>query len=82
MLFTVPNMSSRINVAILVVFTAFVIVGATMALSTTGFSSAYAQGDNMTNGNMTNGNMTNGNMTGDAGLPPADGDLLAPPPAP
>jgi hypothetical protein len=73
-------MSSRINVAILVVFTAFVIVGATMALSTTGFSSAYAQGDNMTNGNMTNGNMTN--MTGDAGLPPADGDLLPPPPAP
>ena len=70
-------MSSRINVAILVVFTAFVIVGATMALSTTGISSAYAQGDNMTNGNM-----TNGNMTGDAGLPPADGDLLLPPPAP
>ena len=80
MLFTLPNMSSRTNVSILVVFTALAIIGATMALSTTGFfdttgiSSAYAQGDNMTAGNMTNGNMTN--MTGDAGaLPP-------PPPAP
>jgi hypothetical protein len=68
-------MSSKINLAILVVFSAFAIIGATMALSTTGFfdttgiSSAYAQGDNMTDGNMTN-------MTGDAGaLPP-------PPPAP
>ncbi|MGH9925444.1 MAG: hypothetical protein ACRD5B_08695 [Nitrososphaeraceae archaeon] len=64
-------MSSRTNLAILVVFTAFAIIGATMALSTTGFfdttgiSSAYAQGDNMTGGNM-----TDGNMTGDAGLPP------------
>jgi hypothetical protein len=73
-------MSSKINLAILVVFSAFAIIGATMALSTTGFfdttgiSSAYAQGDNMTGGNITNGNMTN--MTGDAGaLPP-------PPPAP
>jgi hypothetical protein len=77
MLFTLPNMSSR---TIMVVFTALAVFGATMALSTTGFfdttgiSSAYAQGDNMTGGNMTNGNMTN--MTGDAGaLPP-------PPPAP
>jgi hypothetical protein len=73
------NMSSRTNLAILVVFTAFAIIGATMALSTTGFfdatgiSSAYAQndtmmmsGDNMTDGNMTGGNMTvdMGNMTG------------------
>jgi hypothetical protein len=64
-------MSSRTNLAILVVFTAFAIIGATMALSTTGFfdttgiSSAYAQapegGDNMTGGNMTGGMS---NMTG------------------
>jgi hypothetical protein len=64
-------MSSRTNVSILVVFTALAIIGATMALSTTGFfdttgiSSAYAQGDNVTGGNV-----TDGNMTGDAGLPP------------
>jgi|GEM_PF-6190591 len=65
-------MSSRTNLAILVVFTAFAVIGATMALSTTGFfdttgiSSAYAQappsgGDNMTGGNMTGGMS---NMTG------------------
>jgi hypothetical protein len=66
-------MSSRTNLAILVVFTAFAIVGATMALSTTGFfdttgiSNAYAQNDTMmSGGNMTGGNMTSGtsNMTG------------------
>ena len=66
-------MSSRINVTILVVFSAFAIIGATMALSTTGFfdttgiSSAYAQNDTMMDGdNMTGGNMTGGlsNMTG------------------
>jgi hypothetical protein len=63
-------MSSRTNLAILVVFTAFAIIGATMALSTTGFfdttgiSSAYAQDDAMSGGNMTGGNMTGGNMTG------------------
>lgn len=66
-------MSSRTNLAILVVFTAFAIIGATMALSTTGFfdtagiSSAYAQNDTMMSGdNMTGGNMTAGmsNMTG------------------
>ena len=62
-------MSSRTNLAILVVFTALAIVGATMALSTTGFfdttgvSSAYAQNDTM------------GNMTGNMTAPP-------PPPAP
>lgn len=63
-------MSSRTNLAILVVFTAFAIIGATMALSTTGFfdttgiSSAYAQDDAMSN--MTGGNMTGGmaNSTG------------------
>ena len=67
------NLSSRTNLAILVVFTAFAIIGATMALSTTGFfdttgiSSAYAQNDTMMGGdNMTGGNMTGGmsNMTG------------------
>lgn len=66
-------MSSRTNLAILVVFTAFAIIGATMALSTTGFfdtigiSSAYAQNDTMmSDDNMTGGNMTAGmsNMTG------------------
>jgi len=62
-------MSSRTNLAILVVFTALAIIGATMALSTTGFfdttgiSSAYAQNDTM------------GNMTGNMTSPP-------PPPAP
>jgi hypothetical protein len=61
-------MSSRTNLAILVVFAAFAVIGATMALSTTGFfdttgiSSVYAQ-DNMTAGNMTN-------MTGDMGAAP------------
>jgi hypothetical protein len=67
-------MSSKINVTILVVFSALAIVGATLALSTTGFfdatgiSSAYAQNDTMMMGgdNMTGGNMTDGmsNMTG------------------
>ena len=65
-------MSSRTNLAILVVFAAFAITGATMALSTTGFfdttgiSNAYAQNDTMSGGNMTGGNMTSGmsNMTG------------------
>ena len=67
-------MSSRINVTILVVFSAFAIIGATMALSTTGFfdttgiSGVYAQNDTMMDGgdNMTGGNMTGGmsNMTG------------------
>ena len=65
-------MSSRTNLAILVVFAAFAIIGATMALSTTGFfdttgiSNAYAQNDTMSSGNMTGGNMTSGmsNMTG------------------
>ena len=65
-------MSSRTNLAILVVFAAFAIIGATMALSTTGFfdtagiSNAYAQNDTMSGGNMTGGNMTSGmsNMTG------------------
>jgi hypothetical protein len=68
-------MSSRINVAILAVFTALAILGASMALSTTeffdttGISSAYAQGDNMTGDNMTGDNMTGDNMTGGL-LPP------------
>ena len=66
-------MASRINIAILVVFSAFAVIGATMALSTTGFfdltgiSSAYAQNDTMMGGdNMTGGNMTGSmnNMTG------------------
>ncbi|HYZ60356.1 MAG TPA: hypothetical protein VE544_11920 [Nitrososphaeraceae archaeon] len=66
-------MSSRINIAALVVFTAFAIIGATIALSTTGFFdttgilSVYAQNDTMMSGdNMTGGNMTGGmsNMTG------------------
>ena len=65
-------MTSRINIAILVVFSAFAVIGATMALSTTGFFdttgiSAYAQNDTMMGGdNMTGGNMTGGmsNMTG------------------
>lgn len=73
MLFTVLNMSSKINLAILVVFSAFAIIGATMVLTTpelfdiTGISSAYAQNDTMMNGdNMTGGNMTDGmgNITG------------------
>ena len=69
-------MSSRTNVAILVVFTALAIIGATMALSTTGISSAYAQVDNVT----APGNVTAPeNMTGDMGLPPADAGLLPPP---
>ena len=65
---------SSTNIAILVVFSAFAIIGATMALSTTGFfdttgiSSAYAQNDTVTGavGNMTGGNMTGGmsNYTG------------------
>ncbi|HYZ59810.1 MAG TPA: hypothetical protein VE544_09150 [Nitrososphaeraceae archaeon] len=67
-------MSLRTNLSILVVFTALAIIGATMALSTTGTSGAYAQVDNVTNGNV-----TNGNVTGDAGLPPADAGLLPPP---
>ena len=59
-------MSSKINVTILVVFSALAIIGATLALSTTGFfdttgiSSAYAQNDTM----MGEDNMTGGNMTG------------------
>jgi hypothetical protein len=66
-------MSSKINVTILVVVSALAILGATLALSTTGFfdtteiSSAYAQNDTMLGGdNMTGGNMTGGmsNMTG------------------
>jgi hypothetical protein len=66
-------MSSRINIAALVVFTAFAIIGATIALSTIGFFdttgnlSVYAQNDTMMSGdNMTGGNMTGGmsNMTG------------------
>jgi hypothetical protein len=66
-------MSISISIAILVAFTVFAIVGATMALSTTnlfdttGISSAYAQNDTMMGGdNMTGGNMTDGmsNMTG------------------
>ena len=62
-------MSMRIN--LLVVFTAFAIIGGTMAFSTTelfdttGISSAYAQNDIMMSGNnMTGGNMTGGKMTG------------------
>lgn len=66
-------MSSRINIATLVVFSAFAIIGVIMALLTTGFfdttgiSDAYAQNDTMMGGdNMTGGNMTGGmsNMTG------------------
>ena len=65
-------MSSKINVTILVAFTAFAILGASIALSTTelfdttGISHAYAQNDTMMGGdNMTGGNMTGmGNMTG------------------
>jgi hypothetical protein len=65
-------MSSKINVAIMVAFTAFAILGASIALLTTGFfdtsgvSNAYAQNDTMMGGdNMTGGNMTGmGNMTG------------------
>ena len=64
-------MSSRTNLAILVVFATFAIIGATMALSTTGFfdttgiSSAYAQNDTMMGGDNMTGNMTSGmNMTG------------------
>lgn len=64
-------MSSRTNLAILVVFAAFAIIGATMALSTTGFfdttgiSSAYAQNETMMGGDNMTGNMTAGmNMTG------------------
>ena len=66
-------MSSKTNVAILVVFAALAVIGATMALSTAGISdttgipSVYAQNDTMMGGdNMTAGNMTDAgaNMTG------------------